>query len=221
MIRGVVFDMDGTLLDTEKLFIRFWIEAAQQMGYPMERRHALMIRGMARNMAEELLRREVCADFAYTQVRALRCELMDAYVAQHGIDLKPGAKETLEKLKQNGYRIGLATASHLQRAEQYLKTAGLYEYFDSIATAEMVRRGKPAPDIYAFAAAQLGLDPREAVGVEDAPSGVRAIHDAGLWTILIPDQDETDDETRKLCDDVLSSLVQLPEWIAHKNELNG
>ena len=85
----------------------------------------------------------------------------------------------------------------------------------------MVRRGKPAPDIYAFAAAQLGLDTREAVGVEDAPSGVRAIHDAGLWTILIPDQDETDDETRKLCDDVLSSLVQLPEWIAHKNELNG
>lgn len=218
MIKGIVFDMDGTLLDTEKLFIRFWVEAARQMGYPMERRHALMIRGMAGNMAEELMRREVCADFPYRQVRALRCELMDAFVAQHGVERKPWAKETLQLLREKGYRIGLATASHIARAEQYLKSAGIYEYFDSIATAEMVPRGKPAPDIYAFAAKQLGLAPYEAVGVEDAPSGVRSIHDAGLWTILIPDQDETDEKTRMLCDGVLSSLAELPAWIELKNK---
>jgi len=216
MIRGVVFDMDGTLLDTEKLFIRFWVEAAQQMGYPMERRHALMIRGMARDMAQELLAGEICADFPYKEVRALRCELMDAYVKENGVECKPGAEETLRLLKAKGYRIGLATASHLERAEQYLKAAGLYAYFDSIATAQMVPRGKPAPDIYLFAAGQLGLAPQEAVGVEDAPSGVRAIHDAGMLTVLIPDQDETDEQTRSLCDAVLPSLNRLPAWIEQK-----
>ena len=72
MIRGVVFDLDGTLLDTEKLYRRFWVEAARQMGYPMEDRHALMIRSMAAEKAERLLRREVCAEFDYHAVRALR-----------------------------------------------------------------------------------------------------------------------------------------------------
>ena len=71
-IKGVIFDLDGTLLDTEKLYRRFWVEAARQMGYPMEDRHALMIRSMAAAYAEPLLKREVCADFNYHGVRALR-----------------------------------------------------------------------------------------------------------------------------------------------------
>ena len=65
MLQGVVFDLDGTLLDTEKLYRRFWVEAARQMGYPMEDRHALMVRSMAAERAEPLLRREVCKDFDY------------------------------------------------------------------------------------------------------------------------------------------------------------
>lgn len=69
MIRGVVFDLDGTLLDTEKLYRRFWVEAARRMGYPMEDRHALMIRSMAADMAEPLLKREVCPAFDYHAVR--------------------------------------------------------------------------------------------------------------------------------------------------------
>ena len=72
MLQGVVFDLDGTLLDTEKLYRRFWVEAARQMGYPMEDRHALMVRSMAAERAEPLLRREVCGDFDYHAVRALR-----------------------------------------------------------------------------------------------------------------------------------------------------
>ena len=218
MIRGVVFDLDGTLIDTEKLFIRFWLEAAEKMGFPMERRHALMIRGMATNLAEELLRREVCADFAYYDVRRLRGELMEAYIEENGVETKPGAQQTLALLRQSGYRIGLATASNLERASRYLKMTGLYDYFDDITVAAMVRQGKPAPDIYLRSAERLGLAPHEAAAVEDAPNGILSAHGAGLWPVLIPDQDQPDMRLCSLCAAVLPRLSALPEWLEMKNK---
>ena len=90
MLQGVVFDLDGTLLDTEKLYRRFWVEAARQMGYPMEDRHALMVRSMAAERAEPLLRREVCKDFDYHAVRALRRQIMEAYIDENGVEAKAG-----------------------------------------------------------------------------------------------------------------------------------
>ena len=89
MIRGVVFDLDGTLLDTEKLYRRFWVEAARRMGYPMEDRHALMIRSMAADMAEPLLKREVCPAFDYHAVRALRRQIMEDYIDENGEKQRP------------------------------------------------------------------------------------------------------------------------------------
>ena len=218
MIRAVVFDLDGTLIDTEKLFVRFWQEAAREMGYPMRLEHALMIRGMARDKAETLLKETVCPDFDYHGVRERRTELMEAWIDRRGIELKPGAKELLEALRGWGIRIGLATASNLPRAERCLKTTGLYPYFDAVTVAAMVSRGKPAPDIYIEAARRLGVSAEEAVGVEDAPSGIRAIHASGLFPVLVPDQDQPEDELASLCGLITPSLIDLKNWIEKKKD---
>ena len=220
MIRAVVFDLDGTLVDTEKLFVRFWQEAAKEMGYPMRREHALAIRGMARSSAEALLKERVCPDFDYHGVRERRTELMEAYIAQHGVELKPGVRELLEALRGWGISIGLATASNLPRAEGMLKAAGLYDYFDAVTVAAMVPMGKPAPDIFIEAAQRLGVSPAEAVGVEDSPSGIRAIHASGLFAVLVPDQDQPDEALASLCGLIVPSMHELRDWIEKKKELN-
>ena len=206
-IRGVIFDMDGTLLDTEKLYLRFWLEAANRMGYPMKEEHALAIRATAASVAELLLKRLVCPEFDYHGVRALRRQIMEEYVDEHGIDPKPGMCELLAALKAKGLRIGLATATPEWRARKYLRMVNAEQYFDAVTCADMVQRGKPAPDIYLLACERTGVVPGEALAVEDAPSGVRSAHAAGMRTVLIPDRDMPGEEITSLCHAVLPNLT--------------
>ena len=205
-VRGVIFDMDGTLLDTEKLYLRFWLEAANRMGYPMKEEHALAIRATAASVAEPMLKRLVCAAFDYHGVRALRRRIMEEYVDIHGIDPKPGMIETLRAIRERGLRIGLATATPEPRARKYLRMVGAEQYFDAVTCADMVEHGKPAPDIYLLACARTGVRPSEALAVEDAPSGIRSAHAAGMRAVLIPDRDVPGEEITALCHAVMPDL---------------
>jgi len=212
-IKGVIFDLDGTLLDTEKLYRRFWVEAARRMGYPMKDRHALMIRSMAAVYAEPLLKREVCADFDYHGVRALRRQIMEAFIDENGVDPKPGLIETLSAIRARGMKIGLATATPEHRARKYLRMVHAEQYFDAVTCADMVKRGKPQPDIYLLACERTGIAPGEAIAVEDAPTGIRAAHAAGCLAVMIPDQDQPDDALRALCHAVLPSLKDVVDLL--------
>ncbi len=198
MIKGVISDMDGVILDSEKLYVRFWCEAANFYGFPMNREHALSIRSMARPFAIEKLQGYFGAEFDYDSVREKRIELMDAYVSQHGIEAKNGAQKLLGFLKENGYKVALATATPAQRAEEYLRRVDLLKYFDYVASARMVKNGKPKPDIYLFAAEKLGLKPEECLALEDSVNGVRSAAAAGCKTVLVPDLDNPEEQLKPL-----------------------
>ena len=198
MIKGVISDMDGVILDSEKLYVRFWCEAANFYGFPMNREHALSIRSMARPFAIEKLQGYFGAEFDYDSVREKRIELMDAYVSQHGIEAKKGAQKLLGFLKENGYKVALATATPAQRAEEYLRRVDLLKCFDYEASARMVKNGKPKPDIYLFAAEKLGLKPEECLALEDSVNGVRSAAAAGCKTVLVPDLDNPEEQLKPL-----------------------
>ena len=195
-IRGVISDMDGVILDSEKLYVRFWCEAAQSLGFPMKKEHALGIRSLARVFAVKKLQGWFGTEFDYDSVRNKRIELMDKYVAENGIEAKSGAKELLIWLKQNGYKTALATATPVDRASLYLKQVGLLEFFDVICSAREVKRGKPEPDIYLLAAKRLGLAPGECMALEDSQNGVRSAFAAGCKTVLVPDLDNPENELK-------------------------
>ena len=196
MIKGVISDMDGVMLDSEMLYVRFWCEAAQSLGFPMKKEHALGIRSLARVFAVKKLQGWFGTEFDYDSVRNKRIELMDKYVAENGIEAKSGAKELLIWLKQNGYKTALATATPVDRASLYIKQVGLLELFDVICSAREVKRGKPEPDIYLLAAKRLGLAPGECMALEDSQNGVRSAFAAGCKTVLVPDLDNPENELK-------------------------
>lgn len=115
------------------------------MGYPMEDRHALMIRSMAAEKAERLLRREVCAEFDYHAVRALRREQMEAYIDENGVEPKPQMLETLTELRRMNLRIVWRRQHRRAGRANIFGWVGAEEKFDAIACAEMVAHGKPSP----------------------------------------------------------------------------
>ena len=208
-IKGVIFDMDGVILDSEKLYVRFWCEAGRFYGFPMEEKHALSIRSMARPLASEKLRGIFGSSFDYDVVRSKRVELMDKYVEENGIELKDGAEDLLVYLKENGYRIALATATPPDRAEKYLRAHDLYKYFDVTVSASMVSLGKPAPDIYLRAAEMLGLSAQSCLALEDSPNGIRSASSAGCVTVMVPDLDLPNDDILTLLHSVANGLCDV------------
>lgn len=198
MLKAVIFDMDGLLLDTEKLLVRFWVQAANETGFPMERDHALAIRSLHRKFAVPYLQGLFGSGFDYQKIRSRRMELMSGYLSENPLELKRGAKELLTFLNERKIPAAVATATDFERTKDYLTRVGIFECFDKIVCATMVEQGKPKPDIYLYAADQLGLAPGECAALEDSPNGVRSASAAGCITIMVPDLTQPDEELSRL-----------------------
>ncbi len=212
-ILGVLFDMDGVVLDTEKLYTRFWQEAAHYFGYPMTKEQALGMRSLNRGAGVKKMQSYFGEEVDYEAIRNKRMELMDAFVAQEGVEKKQGIQELLDYLDEKGMKRAIATSSPLERTKLYLASVGLADRFDALVSGYMVEKGKPEPDIYFYAAGKLGLKPEECMVLEDSPTGIIAAYRAGCLPVMVPDQDKPDEETKKLLYAVADSLEDVSKLL--------
>ncbi len=208
-ILGVLFDMDGIILDTEKLYTRFWQEAGLALGYPMTREHALGMRSLNRSAGEARLKSYFGPDTDYHAVRNKRMELMDAFTDQHGVEAKPGIHRLLDFLDSRGIPRAITTSSPRERVERHLGPLGLLNRFDAIVTGYEVARGKPEPDIYLRGAEVLGIPPENCLALEDSPAGILSAYRAGCITVMVPDQDPMEPEMEPLLHTLADSLTDV------------
>ena len=195
-IKAVIFDKDGTLHDTEKLFRIAWHRAAEELNVPDMEATVIActgraIPGIAAYWAEKY------PDIPFDDYLPVRQKHFHVLVAKE-VPVKEGALEFLAYLKAHGYKIALATSSPYDEAVDHLKRTNMYPYFDAVVGGDMIENGKPAPDIYLLAAEKLGIAPENCVGVEDSVNGILSIHAAGMRPIMVPDLIEPTPEIEKL-----------------------
>ena len=216
-IKGVIFDMDGLMLDTEKLLLKFWIKSANEFGFDMKKEHVLGIRSLAAKYAIPKLQGIFGENFDYYAVRKRRIELMNKYIEENGVEKKPGLDKLLEYLKKHGYKIAVATATDKLRSENYLRSVAVLGYFDIMVCGPMVKNGKPAPDIYLKASELLNLDPSECLMVGNDVEEDLAIRALGVPVFLITDTMENkknlpiDSEYQGSMEELLEFVKELPE----------
>ena len=211
-IKAVIFDMDGLMIDTEKLYAIFWEKALLFYGYQPTKEFLRKLRSLSHKLAEQLFQETFGEGIQYRQIRQKRIELMNAYIEEYGVEQKAGLNSLIQYLYQKKIRMAVATATDYQRTSKYLSKLGLIHYFDEVVCGCMVENGKPAPDIYQKAVDLLRVLPEECVALEDSPNGVTSAFDAGCRVIMIPEYEDNSLDPRIEYEKV-TSLVDVIEWM--------
>jgi beta-phosphoglucomutase len=180
---GVLWDLDGTLIDSGELHYEAWREVLAELGRPFDRgvfAHSFGKRN------DTILRELLGIDGRPEELQRIGDDKEERYrvlVRRHGVPLLPGALHWLRRLEEEGWRQALATSAPLPNVEATLRPLGLQDHFDAIVSADEVGRGKPDPLVFLTAAERLGLPPARCVVVEDAPAGLEGARRGGMPSI--------------------------------------
>ena len=216
-IRGILFDMDGLVLDSEALYTRFWREAANSLGFPMTVEQSWGMRSLGKKLGQPYLESLFGPTVDYVALRLKRIELMDAYVEKHGIAVKPGIYELLDYMDENGIAGAITSSSPMEFIERHLSSANLLHRFQKLCSGHSIPNGKPAPDIYLLGAKELGLKPEECLALEDSPTGILSAYRAGCLPVMIPDLDQPKEDTQKLLFAKADSLADIIDILKKQN----
>ncbi len=185
--KAVIFDMDGTLFDTENLTIPMWEIAGKTYGYDITREIVLKMIGISAAKSRLILLEKFGEDFPFEKISDYFRELYKEEREKNGIPKKAGVDFLLERLTAAKIPYGLATSSRRKTALYNLEKAGILDKFASITGGDEVKNGKPAPDIFLLAAEKLNTHPSACVGFEDSTAGLEALSAAGIKSVFVKD----------------------------------
>lgn len=216
MVSGIIFDMDGVLIDSERQSNEGWLWAAEQLGVDMPMWLIDSFKGAPAELCCKFFDDYYKGAIDYWEAKELRTQHVYKIRETEGIPVKKGVKEVFEYIRNNGLKCAVATSTRRESAEKTLHKIGVCDYLDTVVYGDEVEHGKPEPDIFLRAAKAIGISPSEAVVVEDSINGIKAGYAADMRVVHIPDTIAIDDDIRKLtymvCAD-LNGLIDVVESI--------
>ena len=218
--KAAIFDMDGLLLDSERVYNAAWADTAKEQNIPMTMEMIHDTIGMNSKVSEAYLKEKLGQDFDYHTFHEAARQLTYRRLDEEGMPLQHYAKEIVEELKADGWKLSLGTSTREFVARHCLDSRDLTKYFDKLCFGNQVERGKPFPDIFLMAAQQLGVEPEACVVLEDSPNGIAAAHAAAMTGLWIPDQvtPEERPDTAAIADMIFPSLEEAAQWLKERKE---
>lgn len=212
-MKAVIFDMDGLLLDTERLAALAYDYAGEATGIGKAGYMIESVLGLTVTAADEVLAAEFGEGYDPTAFAAHKREFTLDYEAKYGVPVKPYAKEIIAYLRSRGVRLALASSTYSDAVKRQLTSVGIYDSFDAVITGDLVAHSKPAPDIYLRACEALEVDPADAIALEDGKNGILSAHAAGCGVIAVPDLWQPDDEAKRIVRAVARDLGDVIEMM--------
>lgn len=209
--RAIVFDLDGTLIDSEALVAESYFAAAKKHRLDFTHDQFLSLVGTSREQSSRRMQEYFGENFALEAFYAAVTE----HIGERAAPLKPGVAELLAHLDAARLPYALATSSGPGWVDKHFAAHRLGGRFRHVVTRDDVSHGKPHPEPYLKASTALGYSPGEVLAIEDSPTGLRSAHAAGLMTVLVPDLIQPDEETRRHALHVAKSLDDVHEMLRH------
>lgn len=216
MFSAAIFDMDGLLIDSERMIMRACIAAAADIGVEYTQAQYADLIGRAHSDSTQRMTAQLGGEANFHAVM----QGLDRYLAETGgvFPLRPGAHDVLAAFKQQNMLCGVASSSHRPTVEHRLAGVGVLSHFHALATGDEVARGKPNPDIFLLALSRLGVPAERCLAFEDSEMGARAAIAAGLKTVVVPDLNPPSDFVRQHAYAILDSLEEFMPWLQRETQ---
>lgn len=212
-IKGVVFDMDGLMFDSERIVKYSWDVAGERMGYGKLGDNIFHTLGFNVEKRKQHFQERYGEDFPFERFRDEYRKAFWEYENEHGLPAKKGLHELIEVLQNRRIPMAVATSSSHEYALKNLRREKIEDCFAAIITGSMVSEAKPSPEIYLKACQSIGVEPGMAAALEDSYNGIRSAKGAGMITIMIPDLLRDSAPVEHLLDGKMESLLDVAKWI--------
>lgn len=213
IFRGVVFDMDGVLVNSEPMIRACAQEAAAELGFLISDATYVTWMGLPSVQLEDAIRHSMGATFPMEDFYGEYRKRWGRKVESGKLLANPGIETLLGLLKKQSVPIAVATSTVREHAIETLRTTNLLTYFDTIVGGDNVQNGKPAPDIYRYAAGKINVPTNQCIALEDSEIGVKSAVSAGLYVIMIPDLVAPNSDIRKLPEHIVASTVDAADLV--------
>lgn len=216
--KAVIFDMDGVLFDTERLCRETWNIIAREQNLENIDDVLTACTGSNRQDTILIMKKAYGEDFDALAFMEQCSQINIKRMEEEGIPIKKGAKEILDFLKEENYRIGLASSTRKFRVLENLEKSGFSDYFEVVIGGDMIEHSKPSPDIYLLACKELGVNPADTFAIEDSPNGIRSSHSAGMKPIMVPDLVAPTEEILSMTITCKKDLLEVMGYFKSLNE---
>ena len=217
-IKAVLFDMDGLMVDTESLATEAFIHSAKKQGYDMTKEETLMVLGFTTKSIYEFWENYFKnSDVSGKQLVDDHYKYIENVLFTTGPKKMPYIEELLKYLKENNYKVAVASSSNMNHIINNMEKTGLKKYIDEFASGAEVKNGKPAPDVFLLAAERLGVEPKKCLVLEDSKAGVIAGSSARAKVIMVPDMFKPDDECKEKAYKIVNNLGEVINMLEENN----